>query len=169
MSPRAFCRRVTSLGTVALSLSVSHRCVASVCQRGGVLPGRPPFICCLTVDRSPTSTSPPPPPLTYLSLSLSLCRGAVCLVSLPPPPPLLSSTLTPISSDHPLCHSNLTLPPPPYQMAPNRRPWGAGGARSSASVSCGFFIVDVPSTKVSLSPIGALVSSYRFCVSQASH
>lgn len=131
-----------------LSLCVpSVRCICL--PGGGALPqdGLP------LLAVSPLITHLHPPYLLFLlpltCLYLFLLRCNVPCLSLPSSPPLLSSTLTPISSDHPLCHFNLALPPPPYQMAP-LRPWGP---RSSACVSCGFFRVDVPSTKPASLPL----------------
>lgn len=146
MSPRAFCRRVTSLGTVALSLCVSHWCVlASVRQREGHRLGTASSIGRLAVDHSSTSNQiASAPPHLPLSLS-SLCVGPVCRVSVPHPPPPPTSCWAPhwplIFSAHLLCYPNRAPSPPILKKKKKKEgPLSLGAGELClcfSSVSCG--------------------------------
>lgn len=121
MSPRVFCRRVTSLGTVALSLSVSRWCIlASVCHWEGHHLRTATSIGRLTVDHSSASNQiasarhTSAPPTSHLPVSISFCVGLMCLVSIPLTP--LTSPWAPHwpSSSQLIRCAILTRPPPPF-------------------------------------------------------
>lgn len=147
MSPRAFCRRVTSLGTVALSLCVSHWCVlASVRQREGHRLGTASSIGRLAVDHSSTSnqiaSAPPHLPLPHTSPPCLYLRSVwvQCAVSLSPTPhpdPLPVELHTDPSSSQLICCAILTGPllPPSLKKKKKKRAPSASGPVSSASVS----------------------------------
>lgn len=164
MSPRAFCRRVTSLGTVCVPVPYCI-CQSSSGSGGITLWDWPAHSITPSTSKSPSG--PSPPPFTYLSLSLCVGSPPCALVFVSPfQSSFSSSTLTLIVSAH-LLRYVLTKPPSPFLNLVR-----SGGSGSSTSVPSLFNVnlYSVLSRSKSASvPSVPWCFMLFFCVYQASH